>query len=98
MTRLEQSYRDNIGKLYVYATKEWDYNDRQYKNVKALVMVVDVTKNGGWFHYVSDILNRDIKMRNEAKQYTVGCKEFHRKALPAAAVSQLGDTFNKEVA
>jgi hypothetical protein len=97
MTKLEQSYRDNIGKLYVYKTKEWDYNKRKWADINALVMIKEVTKNGGWFHYVSEIIKRDIQIKNEGKEYTIPCKEFHRKAL-LAALSQLGDTFNKEVA
>ena len=97
MTRLELSYRNNIGKLFVFRNKEWDYNKRKWADVNALVMIKDVTKNGGWFYYVSDILNRDIEIRNEGKEYVTSCKEFHRKALPAA-VSLLGDTFNKGVA
>lgn len=97
MTRLELSYRNNIGKLFVFRNKEWDYNKRKWADVNALVMIKDVTKNGGWFHYVSDVIKRDIQIKNEGKEYITSCKEFHRKALPAA-VSQLGDTFNKEVA
>lgn len=98
MTRLEQSYRNNIGKLFLYKGKEWDYNKRKWVDVNALIMIKDVTKNGGWFHYVSDVIKRDIEIANEGKEHITSCKEFHRKALPAAAVSQLGDTFNKGVA
>lgn len=97
MTKVEQEYRNNIGKLFFYKGREWDYNKGKWVVVNALVMVVDVTKNGGWFHYVSDILNRDMQIKNEAKQYTIGCKEFHRKAMPAA-VSLAGDTWKKEIA
>lgn len=97
MTRLEQSYRNNIGKLFVFRNKEWDYNKRKWVDVNALIMIKDVTKNGGWFHYVSDVIKRDIEIANEGKEHITSCKEFHRKALPAAAVSQLGDTFNKGV-
>lgn len=97
MTKLEQSYRNNIGKLFFYKGREWDYNKRKWVEVRALVMVVDVTKNGGWFHYVSDVLNRDIEIRSEGKQYTISCREFDRKAIPAA-VSLAGDTPKKEIA
>ena len=97
MSKLEQEYRRNIGKLFMFNAREWDYNKRKWVLIKALVMVVDVTKNGGWFHYVSDVLKRDIEIKNEGKQYTTGCKEFHRKALPAT-LSLLGDTSKKEVA
>jgi hypothetical protein len=97
MTKLKQSYRDNIGKLYVIKHKEWDYNKRKWTDIKALVIIKEVTKNGGWFHYVSDIIKRDIQIKNEGNEYITPCKEFHRKALPAV-LSLLGDTFNKEVA
>lgn len=97
MTRLEQEYRNNIGKLYMYKAREWDYNKRKWINLNVLVMIKDVTKHGGWFHYVSEILKRDMEIKNEGKEYTTPCKEFHRKAL-LAALSLAGDTEKKEVA
>lgn len=97
MTKLEGEYRNNIGKLYFLKHREWDYNKQIWVIIDALVMVKDVTKNGGWFHYVSEVLKRDIQIKNECKEYITPCKEFHRKALPAA-LSLAGDTQKKEVA
>ncbi len=99
MTKLEQKYRKNIGKLFVHPHREWGGAKTGWVWIKNLVMINDVERHGGWFHYSMDVVKNNLDNVdgvNDRNRILVSCKEFHRKAVDP--LSLLGDTENKEVA
>jgi hypothetical protein len=100
MTKLEQQYRNNIGKLFVLKEKYWNRVKARWEDVDDLVLVRNIEKQGGWFHYHSDIIKHNIhsipEVHNTSAIRVISCREFHRKCR--SPLSLLGDTEKKEVA
>jgi hypothetical protein len=102
MTKLEQEYRSNVGKLFVYRDMQWTggRSGKGWVLVGDLVMIEKVEKHGGWYHYHMEIIKRNLDnvpdIKDSRNKRTVSCREFHRHSEPP--LSLLGDTEKKEVA
>lgn len=99
MSKLEDKYKQNIGKLYTLSSREWARPGWIW--VENLLFITGVTKQGGWYHYDCDVVKYNLTKLEITASYhrnrvCVPCKEFIREAKPA--VSLLGDTGEKEVA
>jgi hypothetical protein len=100
MTKLEQNYKSNIGKLFIHRDRVWCGAKRGWQYSHDLVMIESVEKQGGWFHYHMEIIKRNLTnipdaLDSRTKRVT-SCRDFHRNS--ESPLSLLGDTENKEVA
>jgi hypothetical protein len=100
MTKLEQQYRSNIGKLFIHRDKSWNRVKTRWEDVSDLVMIDKIEKQGGWFHYHMEIIKHNLDnipdMQDSRTRRIVSCREFHRHCH--SSLSLLGDTEKKEVA
>jgi hypothetical protein len=100
MTKLEQQYKSNIGKLYLHKGRQWHHKNLQWVYVKDLVMIDKVEKQGGWFHYHMEVIKNNIDnipdIQDSRTRRITSCREFHRHS--ESPLSLLGDTEKKEVA
>jgi hypothetical protein len=100
MTKLEQQYRNNIGKLFVHKDRQWNRKHARWELVSDLVMIDSVEKQGGWFHYHMEIVKRNLDnipdIQDGRTRRITSCREFHRHCH--SPLSLLGDTEKKEVA
>jgi len=100
MTKLEQEYRSNIGKLFVHRDRQWTGATKGWVLVGDLVMIEKVEKQGEWYYYHMEIIKRNLDnvpdIKDSRNKRIVSCREFHRHS--ESPLSLLGDTENKEVA
>lgn len=100
MTKLEQEYRNNIGKLFVHVGRQWNRTKVRWELVSDLVMIDSVEKQGGWFHYHMEVIKNNIDnipdIQDSRTRRITSCREFHRHS--ESPLSLLGDTEKKEVA
>jgi hypothetical protein len=100
MTKLEQEYRSNIGKLFIHKEKQWRGTKQGWTPVRDLVMIDKVEKQNGWFHYHMEVIKNNIDnipdIQDSRNRRIVSCRDFHRNC--ENPLSLLSDTPKKEVA